>query len=270
MGARVDADRLGRGRRDLHRAAAGRAVSAYYNEIDPYAAAWLRNLIAAGHIAPGEVDTRSIREVQADDVRGFTQAHFFAGIGVWSHALRLAGWADDRPVWTGSCPCQPFSAIGLGGGGADARHLWPEWFRLARECRPSVVLGEQTSGPAGRAWLDLVHADMEACGYAVAAADLPACGIGAPHIRARLWWVAAQGADPDRERLEGLKPAGPAAGPAYRPGARGVARWWETEPGVDRVADGTAGVVGPVRAIGNAIVAPLAAEFIAAVMECRP
>lgn len=60
--------------------------AAYYNEIDPFAAQWLRNLIAGGHIAPGEVDERSIEDVTPDDLRGFTQCHFFAGIGVWSHS----------------------------------------------------------------------------------------------------------------------------------------------------------------------------------------
>ena len=77
-------------------------MTAYYNEIDDYAADWLDNLIAGGHIAPGVVDRRSIEDVQPDDLRGFTQCHFFAGIGVWSYALRLAGWPDGRPVWTGS------------------------------------------------------------------------------------------------------------------------------------------------------------------------
>ena len=62
-------------------------MTAYYNEIDPFAAQWLRNLINAGHIAPGIVDERSIEDVYPSDLRGFTQCHFFAGIGVWSHAL---------------------------------------------------------------------------------------------------------------------------------------------------------------------------------------
>lgn len=90
-------------------------MPAYYNELDAFAAQWLRNLIAAGHIAAGEVDERSIVEVQPDDLRVFTQCHFFAGIGGWSHALRLAGFDDARPVWSGSCPCQPFSAPGSQG-----------------------------------------------------------------------------------------------------------------------------------------------------------
>ena len=98
---------------------------AYYNEFNPYAAQWLRNLIDAGLIAPGDVDNRSIEDVTPADLLGYTQCHFFAGIGVWSAALRGAGWADDRPVWTGSCPCQPFSSAGKGAGFADERHLWP-------------------------------------------------------------------------------------------------------------------------------------------------
>ena len=120
-------------------------MTAYYNEIDPKAAAWLRELIKNGLIAPGEVDERSIEDVTPNDVRGFTQCHFFAGIGAWSHALRKAGWPDDRPVWTGSCPCQPFSAAGKGAGFADERHLWPVFHRLIRECRPEIVFGEQVS-----------------------------------------------------------------------------------------------------------------------------
>ncbi|HBY8788214.1 TPA: DNA cytosine methyltransferase [Klebsiella pneumoniae] len=164
--------------------------SAYYNEIDPFAAQWLRNLIAAGHIAPGEVDERSIEDVTPDDLRGFTQCHFFAGIGVWSHSLRLAGWPDDRPVWTGSCPCQPFSPAGKGDGFADERHLWPQFFHLISERRPQHVFGEQVAAGNTNVWFDLVQADLEGMGYAFGLVPFTSAGIGAPHIRERAYWAA--------------------------------------------------------------------------------
>lgn len=165
-------------------------MAAYYNEIEPYAAQWLRNLIAAGHIAPGDVDERDIRDVRPDDLRGYKQCHFFAGLGGWSHALRLAEWPDARPIWTGSCPCQPFSAAGQGGGFDDERHLWPAFFHLIEQCRPDRVVGEQVASPGGLAWFDLVSDDLEAAGYAASAVDLCAAGVGSPHIRQRLYWVA--------------------------------------------------------------------------------
>jgi len=170
-------------------------LSAYYNEIDPYAAQWLRNLIKKGLIADGEVDTRSIINVSPDDLRGFIQCHFFAGIGGWSYALRLAGWPEDRPIWTGSCPCQPFSVAGKGAGTDDPRHLWPHFHRLIAANRPPVVMGEQVAGAAGYGWLDGVRADLEREGYASRGVDIPACSVNAPHIRQRLYWVATDLAD---------------------------------------------------------------------------
>ena len=178
-------------------------MAAYYNEFEPYAAQWLRNLIDSKLIADGDVDDRSIRDVAPGDLKGYTQCHFFAGIGVWSYALRLAGWPDDRPVWTGSCPCQPFSAAGKGAGFADERHLWPEFHRLIAECRPPVVFGEQVASKDGLNWLDTVQSDMEASGYAIGATDLCAASVGAPHIRQRLWFVGERLADADSARHEG-------------------------------------------------------------------
>lgn len=174
-------------------------MKAYYNEINPYAAQWLRNLIAAGLIADGDVDERDIKDVTADDLVGYDQCHFFAGIGGWSYALRLAGWPDDRPVWTGSCPCQPFSAAGRKKGMQDERHLWPVWFNLIRECRPVTVFGEQVEAAINHGWLDLVQDDLEREGYAVGEVGLPAACVGAPHIRQRLWFVA----DTNDKGLEG-------------------------------------------------------------------
>jgi len=163
-------------------------MTAYYNENDPKAAAWLRELIKHGHIAAGDVDERSIEDVLPNDIRGYTQCHFFAGIGGWSYALRLAGWPDDRPVWTGSCPCQPFSAAGKRKGFADERHLWPAWFHLIRECRPERIFGEQVA--RAMLWIDLVQRDLEAEDYACGYIVLGAHSVGAPHIRQRLYWMA--------------------------------------------------------------------------------
>lgn len=174
-------------------------AGAYYNELDPFAAQWLRNLMTAGHIPAGDVDERDVRDVDPVDLLGYTQCHWFAGVAAWPYALRLAGWPDDRPVWTGSCPCQPFSTAGKRAGFADERHLWPAWFELVRIFNPPVVLGEQVSGAAALPWLDAVFDDMEGEGYACGAVDLPACGVGAPHIRQRLFWVA----DAPREQLDG-------------------------------------------------------------------
>jgi len=96
---------------------------------------------------------------------------------------------------TGGYPCQPFSTAGKRGGTSDERHLWPAWFWLIRQCRPSVLLGEQVSSKAGRAWFGVVSSDLEAHGYAVGAADLCAASVGAPHVRQRLWFVAHTNGD---------------------------------------------------------------------------
>lgn len=164
-------------------------IRAFYNEIDPYCCAWISNLMDAGLVTPGTICDRSIVDLSPDDIAGYERVHFFAGIAGWDYALNLAGWGSAS-IWTGSCPCQPFSRAGKGDGAADPRHLWPAWFRLIRECRPYTLVGEQVSGIDGLAWLDLVHADLEACDYAVGAVTLPASGFGAPHGRHRIFWVA--------------------------------------------------------------------------------
>jgi len=304
---------------------------AYFNEIDPYAAEWLRNLIAAGHLPAGDVDTRSIVDVAADDLVGYGQCHFFAGIGGWALAARLAGWRDDRELWTGSCPCQPFSVAGKGAGTDDERHLWPHQFRLIRARRPAVWMGEQVAAAGGKGWLDGVLADLEGIGYAGRAAVVPACAADAPHRRDRLWIVTERGGAVDhskRPRLEGLavhdgaargwsqqdRPASEAggggdvavtrgdghdpanlnaaeprcnrqddglpvggggelrgsawAGAGWIIGHDGKAR--RVEPGIRLLAHGVPARVGRLRAYGNAIVPQVAAEVIAAYLDCIP
>ncbi|MDR5654257.1 DNA cytosine methyltransferase [Ruixingdingia sedimenti] len=330
-------------------------MAVYYNDADPAACAWLRELIAAGHLPDGVVDERSILEVEPGDLRDFTQCHFFAGIGGWPHALRLAGVAEDRPIWTGSPPCQPFSQAGQRKGQDDDRHLAPAFLRLVAACRPGLVFGEQVAsaavlGPSGRtagpqaesaagwAWFDAVAADLEAASYAVAAADLPAAGIGAPHIRQRLFFGAvALGSNhgglghrlgarlqgwrgmPGRADQRAAGPPGLAGGmadadgrvsghgqvqcgrqyrcqpqdggaagqdgPLVNPTGTGATdgvwrdpdwllcrdeRWRPVEPGTFPLADGIPGRMGLLRGYGNAIVPPLAAEFVTAFLESLP
>lgn len=272
----------------------------YYNDNDPFAAQWLRNLIEAGLIPKGYVDERSITEVDPETLRGFTQCHFFAGAGGWSIALELAGWNPGRPVWTGSCPCQPFSLAGNGRGEKDERHLWPEFFRLIQECGPSTVFGEQVESEDGRHWLAAVRLDLEALGYAVGGADLCAASVGAPHVRQRLWWVAdtdcpgrpRQGSPQPTEwrdsafaSRDGKEVPNPDkarwADAERRDGSpkqigreislsNDAGRWsqhWIPEPEMVRVVHGVHANPRAVGAYGNAIVPQVAAEFIAAYME---
>ena len=161
----------------------------FYNEIDEHAASTIENLIFVGAIPNGIVDRRSIEDILPSDLVGFTQCHFFAGIAGWQLALQLADWPADRQVWTGSCPCQPFSAAGEGAGFADERHLWPAFEHLIRECRPAAVFGEQVASKVAEPWLDLVRADLEALDYAFGGLAFPAASVGAPHIRDRTYWV---------------------------------------------------------------------------------
>jgi DNA (cytosine-5)-methyltransferase 1 len=245
-------------------------MTAYYNEINKHAAQWLRNLIAKGLIAPGDVDERSILEVKPDDLRSYTQCHFFAGIGGWSYALRLAGWPDDRSVWTGSCPCQPFSAAGHQRGSEDERHLWPAFFGLIRQRRPAKVFGEQVAGAAGFAWWDHVAADLESEGYAAAAADLPACSVGAPHARQRIYWVASDAAGEHGESYGLLEPSGewrPPFAVGRLPSVAVRGGWWQADGRDERMPTlvrNHHGLPGALAGFGNAIVPQVGAVFVMA------
>jgi DNA (cytosine-5)-methyltransferase 1 len=249
----------------------------YYNEHNPHAAAWLKELMKDGLIAKGVVDERRIEDVSPTDLRAFTQCHFFAGIGGWPYALRLAGWPDDLPVWTGSCPCQSFSRLGEQRGFDDPRHLWPELFRLVSECRPAVLFGEQVEAAIGHGWLDLVQGDLEGAGYATWAAVFPAAAVGAPHRRDRLYFVGDRDCSmADSDRL-GHAPlvAEPGGGP---PGASVERHFWSSaesvlcgdgkrrvrRPGSRLVAHGVPGCVALGRGAGNAIVPQQAEAFIRA------
>jgi len=214
----------------------------YYTDHDPYCCRWLRNLIDAGAHPPGVVDPRDIRDVRPEDLLGFDRHHFSCGIAGWEHALALAGWPDDRPVWTASLPCQPFSSAGKRLGERDERHLWPVFLGLVRQCRPNTLLGEQVASADGYRWVEGVRSDLEEEGYAVGVADLPAAGVGAPHLRNRLFWVAVAG------------------GPRVRDSGRG-------EDAAIRFARRNR--TGRLRGYGNAIVPQVAALFVRAFLEAE-
>ncbi len=258
---------------------------AYYNENNSYAVQWLKNLIQKQLITTGEVDERPIQDVKPSDLKPFTRCHFFAGIAGWDLALTSSNWPIDKPVWTGSCPCQPFSTAGKRLQFADERHLWPFWFHLISVCRPPVIFGEQVANGSGP-WLDLVCSDLESADYAVGAAVLPAAGVGAPHIRDRVFFVAQSNregkhglpvdaevaaipqpvADPHSSRSS-LRRESQLLGqcaPSQRSG------WWSVEPRVGRVVDGFPTRAQRLRAYGNAIVPQAAQVFIEAYLTCAP
>ena len=206
----------------------------FYNDNDPRACAWLRELIRAGEIPPGDVSEKSITDIKPDELTKYTQCHFFAGIAGWSRALDLAGWPRDRPVWTASLPCQPFSAAGAQRGQADERHLYPVFSALVEKCRPQRIFGEQVEAAIRFGWLDGVCSDLGAKGYTVGAIVLGAHSASAPHIRQRLFWVA----DAKQPGLEGHagdgddgnQPGWVGADPTRPAAPRGGAVGWLADP----------------------------------------
>jgi DNA (cytosine-5)-methyltransferase 1 len=251
-------------------------VSAYYNEIDPFAAEWLRRLIAAGLIAPGDVDERSIEDVRPADLVGYTQCHFFAGISGWPLAFRMAGWPDWRPATSGSCPCQPHSTAAADKRRKfeDERDLWPAWLPFLRERATIPCFGEQVDDNPD--WIDRMQADLESAGFAVASMDLPACAVDAPDIRMRNYFVASPyragfseqcGSVAMASQFVALERSGGSAhfGSYFTSGESGRLR--RTEPGLGMLVHGFPGRVDQLRAFGNAIIPELAAQVIRAYME---
>lgn len=277
------------------RAQGAKTVTAYYNDNNYFSVEWLRQLINHGYISNGIVDERNIQNLIPGEgrkpglrLRNYKRVHLFAGIGGWDLALHLADWPEDRTVWTGSCPCQPYSVAGGRLGDQDERNLWPEMRRLISYYRPPTIFGEQVASKDGREWFAGVRADLEALGYAVGAANLCAAGEGAPHIRQRLYWVA-NSATQRRESRNGSF-----SYPTTEDEPQ-LSKWknrrscdlrvWDSfssvsgdsrkrfrisvEPGTFPLADGVPARVGRLRGYGNAIVPQVAAKFIKAFLEAE-
>lgn len=249
----------------------------YFNEWEPYCVEWLGNLWPSA-----VVDGRDIREVN-DDLCEYHRVHLFAGIGGWEYALQLANWPSDETVWTGSCPCQPFSRAGKRGihqnakrGRDDERHLWPAMFDLVCRHLPPVLFGEQVAGKAGLEWFDGVRTNLESVGYTCGMAVLPAACVGAPHNRERIFWLADSAWTP-RDR--------PIMRSDERTHRREFGKEWRdyrlvrcvgsdggtrrTGTRVQPLAARLPGDLGRLLAYGNSIVPQVAAEFIMAYMEAK-
>jgi DNA (cytosine-5)-methyltransferase 1 len=247
---------------------------AYYNEIDEYNADWLENLIAAGLLPPGHIDCRDIRDVRPSDLNGYTQCHFFAGIGGWPYALRLSGWPDDRPVWTASCPCPPWSRARVwhrgSAGTRDHRDLWPVLLPLIAHHRPVRLYGEQVAGAKVRPWIDRLRSDLAGIDYRIESDTRKANAHGSPQGRERFYFLADAGSQGGQGLVAG--------------GSLGAARPWRwrgeedlrsialapfepgdswPEPLVRSGDDGLSTRVAQLRAYGNAIDPWVAAQFIA-------
>ena len=253
-------------------------IPTYYNENDPYCVNRLRTLIKEGHLPAGDVDDRSIEEVSTDDLTGYGDIHLFAGIGGWPLAMQIAGIQDGHGIWTGSCPCQPFSIANQHKTDEDSRDLWVHFHRLIEKKRPALCFGEQVASPAGRSWFSTVQVQMEALGYVTESADLCAASVGAPHIRQRLYWGSIIPGykwlgNADLERLERrrLQPTKQQSQiDAWETGfvvlcADGKPR--PIEPSIYPLAHGFPERVGMLKGFGNAIVPKLAAQFMLSFVE---
>lgn len=242
-------------------------MTTFYNEWDKNTAAWLRELVKQGHVTEGVVDERSIDDIQGRELQRFKRVHLFAGIGGWDYALRLAGWPDDWPVWTGSCPCQSESIAGKRLGTKDPRHKWPQMRRLIQEHRPSVVFGEQVDRATQTGWIDRVRTDLEREGYAFGFHVLGAHSAGALHRRQRIYWCADTGGVRPQGRRHGEKE------PRKQEQLAGLvqAELRVSVPAGSRggLADGLPRRVGRIalHGFGNAIDPETAANFITAYMQ---
>lgn len=191
----------------------------------------------------------------------------------------------------GGVPCQPASVAGKQRGTSDDRWLWPEAFRIVREVRPAWLLFENVCGilalESGVVFENLLL-ELEALGYEVETAIIPACGVDAPHRRDRVWIVAHSKSERDRgeqrefrqeERRQGIalswdtEQSGQDVADSYRQGSQGwnkrqrsagewtagSSRWPDEADGfpqsaIRRVAHGVPSRVDRLKALGNAVV----------------
>lgn len=190
----------------------------------------------------------------------------------WPDVLNLGDvttidWSTvDRPdLICGGYPCQPFSTAGKRRGQDDPRHLWPWMLGAIRALRPRFVVAENVAAHLGLGF-DRVLADFAACGFDAEWSVVPACAVGAPHVRRRLFLVAyADGwrwggfTQLDLGATTGLE--APLGDNAHRQGVDRERSWNKGRPSSLGMADGLPGWVDRRRSCGNAVV-PQVAELI--------
>ena len=198
------------------------------------------------------------------DIRTLTKEEFYERTGLYTVDLISGGF-----------PCQPFSVAGKRRGKEDDRYLWPEMLRVIYELRPAWVVGENVAGIVSMA-LDQVLADLEGIGYACQAFIIPACAVDAPHRRDRCAIVAYTNSGRRLHRgvceqtaksgqstqFESCKCSSSVSDTTCKRLEKQTGSkkqhtkcgWWETEPNVDRVADGIPSRVDRLRCLGNAVV----------------
>ena len=229
--------------------------------------------------------------------------NFGKDITIYDDIKKLTAADIGHPidVISGGFPCQPFSNAGQRRGTADDRHLWPEMLRVVAEVRPRWFVGENVTGFVDME-LDNLLAALENSGYTARTFIIPAAGVGAPHLRKRVWIVAYTDSPGRREQCQpqpvetehvstergrsdvpdaaGVRCAGragrelgatPQAGriaqlitDVHRRGAV-YTHDWQTESGVCRVVDGLPRRVDRLRGLGNAIVPQIAYEIFNAI-----
>lgn len=176
----------------------------------------------------------------------------------WPHVpkygdIREVKGSELEPVdlVAGGFPCQPFSYAGKRRGKEDDRYLWPEMLRIIKALKPRWVLGENVAGIVNLA-LDTVLSDLEGEGYETAMFIIPACAVGAPHRRDRVWIVAyfktgeqEQSKHNNREEHQREAQIGHGVGTSRRGSAgdfaEGIERPSRTTPKVSKIMADTSG-----------------------------
>jgi DNA (cytosine-5)-methyltransferase 1 len=171
-------------------------------------------------LAAREVGWNNVFQCEIDPFCQSVLKYYFPKTVLYEDIKRtdFTSWKGKIDVLTGGFPCQPFSVAGQRKGADDNRYLWPEMLRVIRETRPLWVIGENVAGITNMVQpgsetdvetksdqdeenyketileqeyiINTICDDIEREGYSVQPIIIPACGVGAPHRRDRVWFIA--------------------------------------------------------------------------------